>query len=822
MATLKFVCEVATSASEPPTEHFARGTDSAMVVLSPACQATNHVSPAGEGTNHLADLAVGPLIDELAVSHEGKSTSKDFLPTVMKENLKSNVGVIESADHGAAGSLFKSFPEHHTHSSSCDMMRNEILSALDHFHEENSRRITSSVKDLADAFIKLIPFKRRMDPEASPAKDEANAKEGEDKSNHGSVKCSKSKSKNQSDGSTVKVTSSGSNRTSPPQLMIEQHRRYLLRQIGRDDVKENVPAKPIERSFLDMLDSSIGAGLTQDMKNKINDLLIQHFGHDENCIDERAKNLLIDVFVLLSNSKPIVPENTNVNLNEDDKSKFNDDSSIHDANTHKTPKVKDQNTCNDNAIGNEQTPMKISSSPKDKIAVVDGIMKKLSKPGLSNTSPKKVISSLVGFNERKSIFLGHEKPSFKIWDSDDDFPNEEEHFKAQIIPKDMSQDFDDISQSQLNNSTNEDKLVMITLEDTDTEILTQHNEKENLNIEQLQKKDSPDVIFLGERQCPDNCFDITSKTNVWYNKINTFVVKPDKKFKMSTGSPERILLCNVDKSVGQCSTSQKPKHDLRRILQPARYSIDPYSPVRHSFPVTQYDRQVYNAVCKISKSTFQDKVAVDIDGVHCIFYTFGDSFKPSGELSNFIACVFCRYMFRSCHPSKSKKHYFFSSIGDDLLKDRSMTNFSAVKKCFDGASLARPVHTCDLLFFPIVKSRHWFVFVVDLKSERFVFLDSLYDDESFYHAELRPKLISNFSLAWNLYVQDHSIDFNRFSVIYPPVPKQNNRFGMGTKSTSSKYFFPERYTQFEDSVNEQNVVPSPQFYSLLRFLSTPK
>lgn len=41
-------------------------------------------------------------------------------------------------------------------------------------------------------------------------------------------------------------------------------------------------------------------------------------------------------------------------MNEDDKSKFNDDSSM----------VKDQNTCNDNAIGNEQTPMKISSSPK--------------------------------------------------------------------------------------------------------------------------------------------------------------------------------------------------------------------------------------------------------------------------------------------------------------------------------------------------------------------------------------------------------------------------------------------------------------------------
>lgn len=55
--------------------------------------------------------------------------------------------------------------------------------------------------------------------------------------------------------------------------------------------------------------------------------------------------------------------------------------------------------------------------------------------GLSNTSPKKAISSIVGFNERKSIFLGHEKPSFKIWDSDDDFPNEEKHLKTQVTPK---------------------------------------------------------------------------------------------------------------------------------------------------------------------------------------------------------------------------------------------------------------------------------------------------------------------------------------------------------------------------------------------------
>lgn len=56
---------------------------------------------------------------------------------------------------------------------------------------------------------------------------------------------------------------------------------------------------------------------------------------------------LINIYICLLNY-------VDVNLNEDDKSKFNDDSSM----------VKDQNTCNDNAIRNEKTPMKISSSPK--------------------------------------------------------------------------------------------------------------------------------------------------------------------------------------------------------------------------------------------------------------------------------------------------------------------------------------------------------------------------------------------------------------------------------------------------------------------------
>uniref|UniRef100_A0A0E0M0P6 Ubiquitin-like protease family profile domain-containing protein n=1 Tax=Oryza punctata TaxID=4537 RepID=A0A0E0M0P6_ORYPU len=164
MASLKFVREVATSISEPLKEHFTRGTDAAMVVL----------SPAGEATNHAPDLAVGPLIRELAVNYEGKSASKDFLSTCNEGEPSENTSSGTDCDDVLVlKRKLKSLKRKYRQLKE-SMMRNEIVSAPDHFHEENSRRFTSSIKDLANVFVKLIPFKRRMDPKASPVKDEAN------------------------------------------------------------------------------------------------------------------------------------------------------------------------------------------------------------------------------------------------------------------------------------------------------------------------------------------------------------------------------------------------------------------------------------------------------------------------------------------------------------------------------------------------------------------------------------------------------------------------------------------------------------------------
>lgn len=55
--------------------------------------------------------------------------------------------------------------------------------------------------------------------------------------------------------------------------------------------------------------------------------------------------------------------------------------------------------------------------------------------------------------------------------------------------------------------------------------------------------------------------------------------------------------------------------------------------------------------------------AVNIGNVRAKVYSFGNSLKKGGFVSSPVMCVFCRVMFHDNHPSKSKRNYFFPSIG---------------------------------------------------------------------------------------------------------------------------------------------------------------
>uniref|UniRef100_A0A0E0EVF2 Ubiquitin-like protease family profile domain-containing protein n=1 Tax=Oryza meridionalis TaxID=40149 RepID=A0A0E0EVF2_9ORYZ len=296
---------------------------------------------------------------------------------------------------------------------------------------------------------------------------------------------------------------------------------------------------------------------------------------------------------------------------------------------------------------------------------------------------------------------------------------------------------------------------------------TQANNRDNgiINVEMIRKRalqditNSPEVVCLGSNNCSDRAKNLCIKSEHIYNKTNQF----DCNFKVS-GS-------GMNKSGSSSSGGKLPPHGPRRPLMPSRHASDPFVPVRRRFPVSEEENKHYIAICCLACSRWQKLQAVDIDNVRMTFSLFGNSLKSGGDVSNYVMFAFCRLMFHNNHPSKSKKNYFFSSIGDKLLNELAFDEMAKIKKCFDGAATARKLHLCDMLFFPINHLDHWFLFIVNLKDRMLAFLDSLHHKSDPYFEGIIPMLINNFQIVWDKF-ECSAIDFNSFRVFFPPVPRQ--------------------------------------------------
>uniref|UniRef100_A0A0D3H265 Ubiquitin-like protease family profile domain-containing protein n=1 Tax=Oryza barthii TaxID=65489 RepID=A0A0D3H265_9ORYZ len=232
---------------------------------------------------------------------------------------------------------------------------------------------------------------------------------------------------------------------------------------------------------------------------------------------------------------------------------------------------------------------------------------------------------------------------------------------------------------------------------------------------------------------------------------------------------------------GMSSSGGKlPAHGPRRIIVPARHACDPFVPsMKRRFPVSEQENRYYIAIYRLADSTkWHSYDAVDFDNVRAKFSSFGHSLRKTGFVSPFVISVFCRYLFLNNHLSKSKKNYFFPSIGAQLILDSEIADLEKVKKSFNGAGNARPLHLCDMLFFPIEYLQHWFLFVVDIKDRMLVYLDSLHGNGDDYFEPIMPMMLKNLQTAWDN--SDSSpIDFSTFKIKFPPVPQQEYNFDSG-------------------------------------------
>ncbi|KAL6659378.1 hypothetical protein ACP70R_003418 [Stipagrostis hirtigluma subsp. patula] len=200
-------------------------------------------------------------------------------------------------------------------------------------------------------------------------------------------------------------------------------------------------------------------------------------------------------------------------------------------------------------------------------------------------------------------------------------------------------------------------------------------------------------------------------------------------------------------------------------------------PWSSKFVLTQKEKLYYIAASRLASSTkWKDQYAVDIGKCYVKYSELGNSLRTGCKVGSFVINAICRKFFLEKRPTISRKHYFFSSVGAILLNGSG--SISHVKKCFDGAASVLPLHLADMLLFPICHDNHWFVFIVDFKNSLFVFLDSYYSEEDDYHIFVRSNLVPSFKNIWDELVST-PIDFEKFDIVYPKVPKQDNLIDCG-------------------------------------------
>ncbi|KAL5677459.1 hypothetical protein ACJX0J_013590, partial [Zea mays] len=197
------------------------------------------------------------------------------------------------------------------------------------------------------------------------------------------------------------------------------------------------------------------------------------------------------------------------------------------------------------------------------------------------------------------------------------------------------------------------------------------------------------------------------------------------------------------------------------------------------FPCSNVLLRYYNILCGMGRSQWKDLVAVRFSKTTTVNWeSFGLSIEPNGHCDNFFIAGFCRKHFEDIHPRLSKKHFFYPKVGHSMMEYNSQYEVEDLRKSFLGANSALKLHRSNKLYFPVCHANHWFLFIVDLKNKRFVFMDSYFDEEDPFQCFVRDKLIRVFKVLWLLY-SDSNIDVLSFKILYPAVPKQENTHDCG-------------------------------------------
>ncbi|KAM0904277.1 hypothetical protein ACQ4PT_018107 [Festuca glaucescens] len=261
---------------------------------------------------------------------------------------------------------------------------------------------------------------------------------------------------------------------------------------------------------------------------------------------------------------------------------------------------------------------------------------------------------------------------------------------------------------------------------------------------------SQEVQILGERSFNNVCNDMSNKTDDLYNAG------------LSLGN----------KSVSSGKENLRPK----RVVNRSSYLCSPFD-INNTSRIEPHEMKLYETITTLCDDpNYQNKWVVNMNNCRCTLKQLGCSMKQGGWVEAWVINAICRKLFKDKHPRQSQKHFFFHTSSEyflekwpnEYMKEIWRTN---VIKGFQGADSARKLHLSERLNFPSLYDRHWFLFVVDMKARKFLFMDSLFGEHSDLHQEVDDKIITNFTRTWeecNL----KEIHFETFGKLYPNLPKQ--------------------------------------------------
>nr|TKW33395.1 hypothetical protein SEVIR_2G232200v2 [Setaria viridis] len=248
-------------------------------------------------------------------------------------------------------------------------------------------------------------------------------------------------------------------------------------------------------------------------------------------------------------------------------------------------------------------------------------------------------------------------------------------------------------------------------------------------VSQKNVQSSPDIQIVGSRTLAENVHDMAQKADALYNGNSN-------NLKSSMKTPSFSDFKGRNSSTG----GKVPIRGPRRLVVPSRFLADEFITQKNKYCVSKFEIDNYKAIYYLASSSSSSENAVLFGGVRCMFWSLGEYLKSGGCVNNFVIAAFCYHLFckPKGQPNDSKRHYFSSNIS---------------------------------LYFSIFYDDHWFLFIVDIKDSKFVFLDSYYTENDEYHVYVKEQMIPLFVFWWNKFVCV-SKTFEEYELLYPRIPRQ--------------------------------------------------